>query len=131
MFKKLIIIFLVIVGMLMLSVHLYRKELQSRSPTLEESLSSERWKQKVAGDEYLTYNSKRNIEEGMSDGLFFPCPKGYDCERLVPKEYKTEGQNIIFDECEVNECMNLLRKTVYAYGVDDIDEYLSERKIWE
>lgn len=71
----------------------------------------------------------RTIYKEPVDMAYFPCPDGYKCNKLPPPKFREMARHIVFDTCgEKTDCKDALTWALQAYGVKDVDAYLSDKK---
>lgn len=91
--------------------------------------NSEELKRNEFRDGFSLWYGKMNREKGTNGLVYFPCPLGYDCEKLPPPRYREQGGEIHFVQCEgTTDCMEVLEWVLTIYGVDNIASYLSNKK---
>ena len=110
------------------------QEFADAQKELERNMNSPSWKRKMAFEDFMAYQEERNAKnraEGKDQVIYFPCPNGYDCEKLVPPRFRSWYQRFEFDNCVVSACMEILKKALLVYDVENVDEYLIDKKISE
>lgn len=94
---------------------------------LEQAMNTRMTKATVARDGYTIYVSRRNKERGTEGVHYFPCPTSYVCDQLPPPRFN-RAQRLEFDPCTGPKCIEALHDVLYLYGVEDFDDYLSDKK---
>ena len=94
--------------------------------SLQRSMNTRASKATVARDGYAIYRTQLNKKLGTKDVTYFPCPRGYVCEKLPPPRFIADS--VVFDRCQGQVCLENLRMVLYLYGVEELNAYLADKK---
>jgi len=127
--KKDIVLQLIIVLIVLGAWRLYYVRVQVPKMRLI-TKNSEELRRNEFRDGFSLWYGKMNREKG-TDGLrYFPCPLGYDCEKLPPPQYRDSGGEIHFVPCEgTKDCVEVLEWVLSIYGIENVNGYLSNKKL--